>query len=129
MLFAGAGKLTEAYQEHLAETRDHAEPSRRDCALSAATPRRSRTPRCARAAQLDAFFAAHPDTPGKLAAFSYAFEHLEIGGYEQLKRVAVRAGDDATAALVERILEQELVAAETIRGLLPEAALRALATA
>ena len=31
---------------------------------------------------------AHPDTPGKLAAFVYAFEHLEIGGYEQLARVA-----------------------------------------
>ncbi|MBW3553897.1 MAG: DUF892 family protein, partial [Gemmatimonadetes bacterium] len=27
------------------------------------------------------FFLGHPDTPGKLAAFAYAFEHLEIGGY------------------------------------------------
>jgi ferritin-like metal-binding protein YciE len=26
------------------------------------------------------FFEAHPDTPGKLAAFAYAFEHLEIAG-------------------------------------------------
>ena len=34
------------------------------------------------------FFKAHPDTPGKVAAFAYAFEHLEIGGYEQLLRVA-----------------------------------------
>ena len=39
------------------------------------------------------FFRAHPDTPGKLAAFAYAFEHLEIGGHEQLKRVALRAGE------------------------------------
>jgi len=57
------------------------------------------------------FFQAHPDTPGKLAAFAYAFEHLEIGGYEQLLRVARRAGDGQTADTVEEILAQERAAA------------------
>jgi hypothetical protein len=33
---------------------------------------------------LGAFFAAQPDTPAKLAGFAFAFEHLEIGAYEQL---------------------------------------------
>src|SRR3954469_4867197 len=37
-----------------------------------------------------AFFQFQPDTPAKLAGFSYAFEHLEIGAYEQLRRVAER---------------------------------------
>jgi ferritin-like metal-binding protein YciE len=60
------------------------------------------------------FFQAHPDTPGKLAAFAYAFEHLEIGGYEQLTRVALRADDGQTAALAERILAQERAAADTV---------------
>ena len=68
-----------------------------------------------------AFFAAQPDTPGKLLAFAYAFEHLEIGGYEQLRRVAERAGDEETAALVGRILAQEREAADRIAGAFDEA--------
>jgi ferritin-like metal-binding protein YciE len=60
------------------------------------------------------FFAAQPETPGKLAVFTFAFEHLEIAGYEQLRRVAERAGDPETVALAERILKQERAAAETI---------------
>jgi len=125
-----AGRLADAYQEHLAETRDHAEAvEARLRALGGDPSSLKDTAMRAGGINWTLFFAAHPDTPGKVAAFSYAFEHLEIGGYEQLKRVALRAGDDATAELAERILEQEREAAGTIRGLLPEAALRALATA
>ena len=68
-----------------------------------------------------AFFQAHPDTPGKLAGFARAFEYLEIGGYEQLARVARRAGDEETAALAGRILAQEREAAERIAGAFDEA--------
>jgi ferritin-like metal-binding protein YciE len=53
------------------------------------------------------FFQAQPDTPGKLAAFAYAFEHLEIAGYELLWRVARRAGDQDTIATAQRLLGQE----------------------
>ena len=60
------------------------------------------------------FFKAHPDTPGKVAAFAYAFEHLEIGGYRQLGEVAHQAGDAETALLVERILDEERAAASEI---------------
>src|SRR5204863_8085914 len=61
-----------------------------------------------------AFFAAQPDTPAKLAGFAYAFEHLEIGAYEQLRRVAERAGDQETARTVDAILAEERSAAETL---------------
>ena len=61
-----------------------------------------------------AFFRGHPDTPGKLAAFARAFEHLEIGGYEQLVRVARRAGDEQTVAVAEGILQEEHNAADLI---------------
>jgi ferritin-like metal-binding protein YciE len=61
------------------------------------------------------FFQAQPDTPGKLTAFVFAFEHLEIGGYEQLLRVAQRAGDEHTVATAERILREERAAADKIR--------------
>jgi ferritin-like metal-binding protein YciE len=60
------------------------------------------------------FFQAHPDTPGKVAAFAYAFEHLEIGGYEQLMRVARAAGDEETAAMAKEILAEERDAAAMI---------------
>ena len=63
------------------------------------------------------FFQAHPDTPGKLAAFAYAFEHLEIGGYELLVRVATRAGDDETVRVANTILGQERAAATKIASL------------
>jgi len=74
-----------------------------------------------------AFFQGHPDTPGKLAAFTYAFEHLEIGGYEQLKRVARRAGDDGTITVADRILGEERAAAGRIAGVFDEAVTASLA--
>ena len=63
------------------------------------------------------FFQAQPDTPAKLAAFAFAFEHLEIGSYEMLRRVAARAGDEETARIAEAILAQEHAAADRIRSL------------
>jgi Domain of unknown function (DUF892) len=63
------------------------------------------------------FFQAQPDTPHKLAAFAFAFEHLEIAGYEQLKRVAERAGDEATVETADRILAEEHEAAKRVAGL------------
>ena len=61
-----------------------------------------------------AFFQAQRDTPGKLAAFAYAFEHLEIGGYEQLLRVAQAAGDHETVDVARDILETERATAGRI---------------
>jgi ferritin-like metal-binding protein YciE len=72
------------------------------------------------------FFQGHPDTTGKLAAFSYAFEHLEIGGYEQLRRVAQRGADTETAQLVETILAQERSAAALLASTFGAAASESL---
>jgi ferritin-like metal-binding protein YciE len=63
-----------------------------------------------------AFFQAHPDTPGKLAAFAFAFEHLEIAGYQLLWRVARRAGDQDTIAIAQRIVAQERSMAARLAG-------------
>jgi ferritin-like metal-binding protein YciE len=67
------------------------------------------------------FFGAQKDTPAKLAMFAYAFEHLEIGGYEQLARVAQRAGDEESAGVAGRILPEERAAAEKLFAAFPAA--------
>lgn len=50
------------------------------------------------------------------AGFAFTFEHLEIGAYELLKRVARRAGDSETAEVAEKIIGEEREAAERIRA-------------
>lgn len=63
---------------------------------------------------IGAFFGAQPDTTTKLAGFAFALEHLEIGSYELLKRVAQLAGDEETVEVVERTLCEERAAAAKI---------------
>jgi len=118
----GDTQLSHLYEEHLVETREHAEmvKARLDALGGDNSTLKDLAMRMG-ALNWGSFFAAHPDTPGKLAAFTYAFEHLEIGGYEQLKRVARRAGDEATATTAEQILTQERTAAERIAGMFDEA--------
>ncbi len=126
---AGSPTLADLYAEHLEETRDHAElVDQRLNALGGDPSKLKDAALRLGALNWSAFFRGHPDTPGKLAAFAYAFEHLEIGGYEQLKRVAARAGDPETVDVVERILEQERTAAARISGAFDAAAAAALAS-
>jgi ferritin-like metal-binding protein YciE len=119
---AGSETLAHIYAEHLDETRDHVE------AIEARLDALGGDPSTLKDAALrlgalnwSAFFEAHPDTPAKLGAFTRAFEYLEIGGYEQLKRVAERAGDPETVRVVDRILIQEREAADRIAGAFEEA--------
>jgi ferritin-like metal-binding protein YciE len=119
---AGHPTLATIYDEHLAETRDHAELVQERLNALGGDPSTLKDAALRLGAlNWGAFFSAHPDTPGKLAAFAHAFEHLEIGGYEQLKRVAERAGDQETVTVVDRILAQEREAADRIAGAFDEA--------
>ena len=124
---AGAPELEAAYREHLDETREQQrQVEQRLQALGGSPSRLKDAAMRLGALNWGTFFQAHPDTPGKLAAFAYAFEHLEIGGYELLARVAERAGDRETASLARRILEQERAAAATIAGSFDAAATASL---
>lgn len=60
------------------------------------------------------FFQAQSDTPAKLAAFVYAFEHLKIAGYALLKIFATKAGDEETVRLADTLLSQERSMAERV---------------
>ena len=125
---AGNGRIAAVYADHLAETRDPAELVQARLSALGGDPS-SLKDAALRLGALNwgAFFQAHPDTPVKLAAFAFAFEHLEMGGYEQLRVVAERAGDEDTASLAERILEDERNAARQIEGVFDEAATVSLA--
>jgi ferritin-like metal-binding protein YciE len=125
---AGDEQLARVYEEHLAETREHEELIRtRLEALGGDTSSLKDAALRLGALNWGAFFAAHPDTPGKLAGFAFAFEHLEIAGYEQLCRVAERAGDTETAEIAKRIIVQERNAAEQLASMFPAAAAASLA--
>lgn len=119
---AGTSGLAAAYEEHLAETREHERLVARCLKSHGAGPSKLKDA----ALRLGAlnwglFFQAQPDTPAKLAAFAYAFEHLEIAAYELLSRVAQRAGDAETEAIAMQILADERSAAERIRSEFPNA--------
>jgi ferritin-like metal-binding protein YciE len=119
---AGAADLASAYEEHLAETEEHSRLVEQRLEARGAKPSKLKDA-ALRAGALNwgAFFAAQPDTPAKLCGFAYAFEHLEIAGYELLRRVANRAGDPETAEMAQRILAEERGAAEKLRSLFPQA--------
>jgi ferritin-like metal-binding protein YciE len=113
----GQAPLAAVLEAHLAESRAHQDVIEQRLRARGGSPSRFQDA----AMRLGAlnwagFFAAQPDTPAKLAMFAYAFEHLEIGGYEQLARVAERAGDTETVAVAERILADERAAAEKLYG-------------
>ena len=113
----GDPELARLFEEHLEETREQQRIVRERLEAHGGGPSRFKdaTMRLG-ALNWGTFFQGHPDTPGKLTAFAYAFEHLEIGGYEQLKRVARRADDDQTIAAADGILAQERAAAEKLAG-------------
>jgi len=125
---AGDPMFVEVYEHHLEESREHARILERRLDAHDASPS-SLKDAAMRLGGLNwsAFFQAHPDTPGKLAAFAYAFEHLEIAGYELLARAAARAGDGHTERVCAEILTQERGAAGAIAGTFERAADASLA--
>jgi ferritin-like metal-binding protein YciE len=114
---AGFDSLAEAFSDHLEETRAQQALVEERLAANDADPSRLQSAAMRfQGANLGGFFAAQPDTPAKIAGFAYAFEHLEIAGYELLSRVAERAGDQETVAAAQRIAGEERAAAERIAG-------------
>jgi ferritin-like metal-binding protein YciE len=113
---AGEPGLASVLSSHLDETRAQQEAVRERLRLRGGRPSRFKDIALrGGGVNLGGFFGAQPDTPAKLAGFAFAFEHLEIAAYEQLQRVARRAGDEETAAMAERICGEERAAAAAVR--------------
>ena len=117
-------ELEAVFDDHLSETRDHLEFVQSRLTALGGDSSLVFKDAAMRLGALNwaSFFQGHPDTSGKLVAFAYAFEHLEIGGYEQLRCVANAAGDPETARMVETILGEERNAASSLAGVFDAAA-------
>jgi ferritin-like metal-binding protein YciE len=114
---AGFDQLAEVFRDHLDETREQQRLVEERLRAHDAKPSRfQNTGMRIGGLNIGGFFGAQPDTPVKLAGFAFAFEHLEIAGYELLRRVAERAGDPDTVAVAQRIAAEERAAAERIAG-------------
>src|SRR5215210_5096110 len=92
---AGDERLAAAFREHLDETADHErlvaeELERRGEDSSTLKDVAGRVGGWA----MVAFAKLNPDTPGKLTAHAYSYEHMELAAYELLGRVANRAGEE-----------------------------------
>ena len=107
--------LAETFRQHLEETAGHKRRVEERLEARGASPSRLKDLALrAGALNLGAFFGVQPDTTPKLAGFAYAFENLELGGYELLRRVAERAGDEETAAMASEIAAEEREAAAKV---------------
>ncbi len=119
---AGAEELARAFEDHLTETRRHGELVERLLQARGESPSAIKDAALRLGAlNLGMFLGAQADTPAKLAAFAYTFEHLEVAAYELLKEVATRAQDDETVATAGEIMVQERAAAARIHGLFDHA--------
>jgi ferritin-like metal-binding protein YciE len=62
------------------------------------------------------FAASEPDTPARLVAHAFSYEHMEIAAYELLKKTAEKAGDGATAAMASQIGGEAQRMADRLEG-------------
>lgn len=119
---AGDAELAKLFADHLEQTRSQRSAIAARLEAHDASPSRFKDAAMrVGGLNLGAFLGSQPDTPVKLAGFAFAFEHLEVAAYEQLMRVAVRAGDDETVRIAGRVLEQERAMAAAVRAHLPHA--------
>ena len=111
----GDGAVAKLFEEHLEETRDQQERVRARLKIRGSSPSMIKDVGMRLGGfNIGGFFGAQPDTPAKLTGFAFAFEHLEIAAYEQLGRVAERAGDSETVELAQAIIREERAMADRL---------------
>ena len=114
---AGDPQLESLYQGHVSETQRHLELLKER--LETYDESRSLIKDLAgrmTAAGVGAAVVSDSDTPAKLLAVAYGFEHFEIATYELIKRLADRAGDHDTVEMADKILVNERQAAQKLEA-------------
>jgi ferritin-like metal-binding protein YciE len=127
---AGDEELARIFERHLVETEDQERRVRERLAARGADPSKLKD-LAGRAGGFGMvlFARSQPDTPGKLTAHAYSYEHLELAAYDLLAQVAERAGDPETGSVARSIREQESAMADRLAASFDHAArasLRAL---
>jgi ferritin-like metal-binding protein YciE len=123
-------ELRTAFAQHLGETEEHERLVAQRLEQAGASPSRVKDAAGAVSGKGFVMFArAQPDTPGKLVAHAFSYEHMELAAYELLGRAAERAGDEQTVALAARIGADEEAMGARLAALFDRAADEALGAA
>jgi ferritin-like metal-binding protein YciE len=110
-------QLAAAFGEHLEETREHERLVSEQLARRGADPSRLKDlAGTVGGWAMVAFARINPDTPGKLTAHAFSYEHMELAAYELLARVARRAGDEPVVDVARKIGAQEEAMAGRLAG-------------
>ena len=127
---AGDERLAAAFEQHLAETEVQEERVRERLEALGGSPAKLKDAAGAAGGwAMVAFAASQPDTPVKLTMHAYSYEHMELAAYELLRRLAERAGDEATARMAAEIGAEEKRMAERLERSFDAAVEAALAGA
>jgi len=112
---AGDASLSDAFREHLEETREQERLVRERLEARGAdtSTLKDLAGRVGGWAMI-VFARLNPDTPGKLAAHAFSYEHMELAAYELLARAARRADDQPVIDVARRIAAQERAMAERL---------------
>ncbi len=114
-LIAGDERLAAIFAAHAGETEAHERRLRERLRAHGAGVIDGATER-AGGIGMAVFAASEPDTPAKLVAHAFSYEHMEIAAYELLKKTAEEAGDGATAAMASQIGEEAQRMADRLEG-------------
>src|SRR5919106_6309240 len=108
-------ELAQAFREHIGETEEHERRVRARLEARGADPSKVKD-LVARAGGVGMvlFARSQPDTPGKLTAHAFSYEHMEVAAYDLLALVAERAGDSETVEMARSIREQEAAMGERL---------------
>jgi ferritin-like metal-binding protein YciE len=112
---AGDPRLAEAFEPHIPETEAHERRVRERLDALLAEPSTLKDLAGKAGGVGMAWFARlNPDTPGKLTAHAYSYEHMELAAYELLDLIARRAEDGRTAAMARETAAEEAAMAERL---------------
>jgi ferritin-like metal-binding protein YciE len=112
---AGEPELARVFSDHHAETEEQRRRVRERLEAREAEPSKVKDLIARAGGAGMVLFARHqPDSPGKLTAHAFAYEHMEIAAYDLLALVAERAGDPETASVARAIREEESAMADRL---------------